>query len=231
MWATRALPVLGLALTFFGANANAQSADQKIQFISEYVRELSAQEQIRAEGEKELAEAPNQEEQLTASIHAATRMQLELQTQIAMLKSFHFDSPFDVLVRGLTSTYQEKINLYQELADICSDFIGDPKPGVDYGKLTAEMPKVRAYLEDNEKGLLPITAVAFGMLIDERPDSKNHASHLLITKAQKSQLLRTLAAGFGEKLDQKDPNYVVGSALLLKSYLTKGFKCADEPWE
>jgi hypothetical protein len=106
----------------------------------------------------------------------------------------------------------------------------DPLPGVDY-EFLAELPKLRAFLENDDQTLFQATPLVFGMLIDERPDSKNHASHLLITKAERSELLRSLDAAFGQKLDDKKPNYVVGSAALLKAFLSKNFKCADEPWE
>jgi hypothetical protein len=71
------------------------------------------------------------------------------------------------------------------------------------------------------------------ILVDTRTNSKNQISNLLITKDQRQQLLSALTAGFGDKLNQKEPiNHVVGSAVLLTAFLTKqGFKCADEPWE
>jgi hypothetical protein len=33
---------------------------------------------------------------------------------------------------------------------------------------------------------------------------------------------------FGESLNKKDKNWTVGSAALLKAYLLKDYKCADE---
>jgi hypothetical protein len=110
--------------------------------------------------------------------------------------------------------------------------LSGPKPDVDYGKLTAEMPQLRAFLEDDDHEIMRIGAMATFLLVDERPDSKNHASHLVISKAQRKQLVSDLSADFGDKLKQKNPNYVVGSAVILNDFLTKkGFKCADEPWE
>jgi len=33
---------------------------------------------------------------------------------------------------------------------------------------------------------------------------------------------------FGDKLNQKNPNYILGAAAVLKSYLLKDFKSSDE---
>ena len=72
----------------------------------------------------------------------------------------------------------------------------------------------------------------FGLLIDQRADSKNHASHLIITKAQRAELLQAIDESFGKKLDDKNANDLVSSGVILKQLLTKkGYKCADEPWE
>lgn len=56
-------------------------------------------------------------------------------------------------------------------------------------------------------------------------------SHLIVTKAERKKLIEDLDRDFGKKLDQKDQNYIVGAASVLKAYFQKDFKCSDEPWE
>jgi hypothetical protein len=71
-------------------------------------------------------------------------------------------------------------------------------------------------------------------LIDNRPqdsDSQHHASHLIITSAERAQLLSDIATGFGSKLDQKEQNFTVSAASVLRAYLLKDFKASDDPWE
>ena len=60
----------------------------------------------------------------------------------------------------------------------------------------------------------------FGLLIDQRADSKNHASHLIITKAERAELLHAIDESFGKKLDDKNANDLVssGATLKLESY-------------
>ena len=64
-----------------------------------------------------------------------------------------------------------------------------------------------------------------------KEDSNGHASHLIITKEEKARLISKLDDSFGAKLDQKDQNYTVSAASVLKGYLNKDFKCSDEPWD
>jgi hypothetical protein len=123
------------------------------------------------------------------------------------------------------------MELYQSMIDISTAFVGGPKPGIDYDKMAAEMPKIRASLEFVDRALFEATPLVFSTLIDLRADSKNHASHLIITKAEKTKLLDDIATRFGSKLDQKEQNFTVSSASVLKAYLQKNFKCSDEPWE
>ena len=148
-----------------------------------------------------------------------------------MLKGMRLKPPFDDLTKAITGFYEQKVALHQSMIDISSAFVGGPKPDVDYGKLAAEMPKIRASLEFVDNAIFEATPLVFATLIDQKPDSRNHASHLIITKAERTKLLDDIAARFGSKLDQKNQNTTVSAASVLKAYLLKDFKCSDDPWE
>jgi hypothetical protein len=199
-------------------------------FVTEYIRELAAIENIRASAEKEQKQSKKGEE-FSNGIHASTLIQLELHSQVAMLKDMRLNPPFDDLIPSITGFYEQKIELHQQLIDISSQFIAGPKPGVDYGKLASEMPKIRAALEYIDHALFEAAPLVFATLIDPKPDSKNHASHLVITKAERAKLISDITAHFGAKLEQKDQNFTVGAASVLKAYFLKDFKCSDDPWE
>jgi hypothetical protein len=196
-------------------------------FVAEYIRELAAIEDIRASGEKDL----KRDEIFSTAVYTSTRMQLELRSDVKMLSNMHLKEPFDSLIPTITAFYEQKIELHQRLIDIGSAFLAGPKPGVDYGKLAAEMPKIRATLDDIDHTLFQASPSIFATLIDPKPDSKNHTSHLIVTKAERKKLIEDLDRHFGQKLDQKDQNYTVGTASVLKTYFQKDFKCSDEPWE
>jgi hypothetical protein len=67
-------------------------------------------------------------------------------------------------------------------------------------------------------------------VVDPKPDSQNHVSHMIITKTERSRLLESLTNDFGEKMDEKDQNVGVSSATVLRNFLRER-KCSDDPWE
>jgi hypothetical protein len=163
-------------------------------------------------------------------IHTSTLFQLELGSQIKMLRDMRLNPPFDDLIPNITKFYERKIEIWQRLGEISSEF-GGPKEGVDYSKLAAEIPKLTGELKSIDKALFAATPVVFSTLIDTKEDSKGHPRHLIITKAQKAALIEKLNDSFGAKLDRKDQNYTVSTAIILRNYLIRDFKGSDEPWD
>lgn len=137
-------------------------------FVTEYVRELAAVENIRASGEKELKQDTT-DNTFTNAIHASTLFQLELGSQISMLKGMNLKPPFEDLIPNITEFYKRKVALWQRMTEISSAFIGGPKEGVDYSKLGAEMPQVRAQLEYIDHALFDVSPMIFATLIDMKP--------------------------------------------------------------
>ncbi len=203
-----------------------------LEFVTEYIRELAAVERIRAAGQDENNQDKKDDKLPFASaIHTSTLFELELGSHVKMLKGMRLNAPFDELVPNITAFYERKIVLWRRMREISSDFIGGPKNGVDYSKLAAEMPQIRGELDFIDQSLFEATPGVFATLIDMKEDSKGHASHLIITKEEKARLISKLDDSFGAKLDQKDQNYTVSAASVLKGYLNKDFKCSDEPWD
>lgn len=203
-----------------------------LEFVTEYIRELAAVERIRAAGEAENNQDKRDDKLPFASaIHTCTLFELELGSQVKMLRGLRLNAPFDDLIRNITAFYERKILLWRRMREISSDFIGGPKDGVDYSKLAAEMPEIRGNLDFIDQALFEATPSVFATLIDMKEDSKGHASHLIITEEEKAMLISKLDDSFGPKLDQKDQNYTVSAAKVLKDYLNKDFKCSDEPWD
>jgi hypothetical protein len=217
------------------ARATAQPAKPEtphLEFVTEYIRELAAVEQIREAGEAENNQDKKDDKlPFSGAVHISTLFELELGSQVKMLKGMRLKEPFDFLIPSITAFYERKIVLWQRMGEISSAFIGGPKDGVDYGKLAAEMPKIRAELDFIDQSLFEATPGVFATLIDTKADSKGHANHLIITKEEKAGLISKLNDSFGAKLDQKDQNYTVSAASVLKGYLNKDFKCSDEPWD
>src|ERR1700676_2408064 len=58
-----------------------------LRFVKEYVRELIEDENLKATGLNELSEAKTPNEQFSTGIYVSNSIQLELGSQVAMLKS------------------------------------------------------------------------------------------------------------------------------------------------
>ncbi len=239
---TLCVVAFAVQFSFFHAQTNTKPArptarpakpeTPHLEFVTEYIRELAEVERIRAAGEAENNQDKKDDNLPFASgIHTSTLFELELGSQVRMLKSMRLNAPFDFLIPNITAFYERKIVLWRRMRDISSAFIGGPKNGADYSKLAAEVPQIRGELEFIDKSLFEAAPGVFATLIDIKEDSKGHASHLIITKEQKATLISKLDDSFGAKMDQKDQNYTVSAASVLKAYLNKDFKCSDEPWE
>ena len=199
----------------------------------EYVRELGEMWAIQQQVDQEMVEDKTAEDPankaIMTTIRNATRVKLAMKTNIAMLGGMKMTRPGHEETLGLlTSFYQAKIDLNDQLIQIATAFIV-PKKGVDYGKLAAQVPEITAKLEDVDKSLFEMTALVFMSFIDMKADSQNRANHLLITKEQRDRLVWSINNSFRASLE-KDRRYVVSEALLVKTKLLE-FKCSDEPWE
>jgi hypothetical protein len=202
-----------------------------LRFVKEYVRELLEDESLKAGGEKELSEAKTPNEEFSTAIYVSKSIQLELRSQIAMLKSMRLNDPFDTLIPSLIGSYQRQIELHQKLIDINSKFLAGPKEGVDYQAFAAKVPEIRAELDDARKAVFHAAALVFMTLIDRKPDSQGHVSHLLITKAEKADLQDQVDIMLKDEPDKGDHDDYISAAMVLRGGLQKGHKCADEPWE
>ncbi len=202
-----------------------------LRFVKEYVRELIEDENLKATGLKELSEAKTPNEQFSTGIYVSKSIQLELGSQVAMLKSMRLNDPFDTLIPNLIGFYQRQTELHQELIDINVKFLAGPKAGVDYQALAAKVPEIRAELDAVGKAAFEAAALVFMTLIDPKPDSQDHVSHLLITKAEKADLQDQLNIILKDEPDKGDHDYYISAAMVLRGGLQKRHKCADEPWD
>ena len=166
------------------------------------------------------------------SIRGSARIKLELSRNIGAFKAMKVEPPFDGLLQNVVSWYQHKIELHDNLIEIASKFTsGTPQPGVDYAKLTAAMPQITANMEYIDKALYDLTPMFCLLLIDRKPDSKGLVSHLVITTEQRRQLVKRIDSFFGTRLSDKNRNYTIDSAAIIKEFLLGNRKSADDPWQ
>lgn len=100
-------------------------------FVTEYIRELAAIETIRDSAKQELKDADNMEK-ISSGIHINTLFQLELQSQIAMLKGMRLDPPYNDLIPYIVSFYDSKITVFKRMTAILTAILGG---GVDRSQM------------------------------------------------------------------------------------------------
>lgn len=219
------------ALALLGAPAPAQTTP--FEFFGTYVSQLATFEQLRAGAEQEVQEAAGDSAKVSfGCVHSGTRFDLELRSAALMMDGMHLTGQFagqkfDSLPHQIAEIYRLRRALMGQMTAICSAFAEGPKPGVDYKGLAAQMPKLRANLEDLDNTLAVSGALAFMTLVSDKPDSQGHTNHLVISCAQKQELLTQLKDEFGSKLDQKGVPPGVEQAQLFRKNLTE-YKCAEE---
>jgi hypothetical protein len=223
----KAKTILTLAALLFPVTAFAAETPH-LAFVTEYVRELGVNEDMRARGEEDLAEAG--QDKTIAAIRSGTRIVLELNSQVSMMNRMTLNAPFDSVPSTIAKFYRYKIDINQKLIEVATALASGPKPDVDYGAMVAETPKLTATLEYVDRSLFRTTPLIFAMLIADTPDREGHMSRLSITRAQRDALVQSLQISFGDKMDQTNQNYIVSSASVLRDFLTKkGYKCSDDP--
>lgn len=223
---TLAAVLLAICSCSFGAMARAQETSH-LQFVTEYVRQLGSLERLRSEANDEMNDGSDR---LAACIRSGTRFQLELQAEVSMLRGIRLKPPFAKLAPSLAAFDQQKLELYKRMGDGCAALMTGPKPGVDYGAIAAEAPKVTAQIEYIDHAMFEASPLIFATLIDPAPDANGKMSKLSITSAERQKLIAEINTLFGAKLDRKDQNYVVSSASVLRAYLSKekGYTASDE---
>jgi hypothetical protein len=227
--------ILGLLLPLLStcdADAKAIKDTPHYTVVAEYIRSLGAVHRIQQTASREFENDKGDSiKQMMNGIRNSTRFRLELSTSIAALKRMTLKKPFDELIPNTITFYKQKIELFEAMSKISKQFLdGAPKPGVDYSKLTAMMPEITANIEYIDESIFQSMVLVFALLIDEKPDSEGHMSHLNITKAQRQKLIDDINDSFGESLDKENKNWTVSSASLLKTYSLKDYKCVDE-WQ
>jgi len=193
-------------------SAHAQNSDTPhLEFVKLYIEQLGAIEGIRHAASKELV-TDSATQRVADCVHTMTQYQLELSTQISVMRSVHLSRPLEFLPGGI------------------ADF---EKPNVDYGKISASFPKINAQVEFVDQGIFKAAPAVFATLIEmTKTNSRDGLDHIIITKSEKAGLIHKIREIFCEKLKQKNQNYIVSAASVSAFYLAdKGYKCSDESWD
>ena len=221
------------------AVSRVSSAQETLHFdvVAEFIGELGNTKNLQDTATIEVAQTEKLEEfeksqqAMSSVVRASTRAILKLRESNFILKNMKLEKPFETLLPAMIAWNEHKIELWGEINKIAKVFIGGPKPEVDYQTAAARMPEITAEMEYADESIFEMTTLVFSTLISYKPDTKNHLIHLIITNAEGKKLVDSINTRFGSSLSQKNQNWTVSSASLLKTYLTKkGYKFSDDPW-
>lgn len=230
------LTSLVLLLAFSGVSFAQETLHYDV--VAEFISELGNTKNLQDNAKIELAQTEKLEEfeksqqAMSNAIRNSTRAILKLRESNFMLKNMKLEKLFETLLPAMIAWSEQKIELWGEINKLAKIFIGGPKPGVDYQTPAARMPEITAEMEYADESIFKMTPLVFATLINNKPDTKNHLSHLIITKAEGKKLVDSINSRFGSSLSEKNQNWTVSSASVLKTYLTEnGYKFSDDPWK
>jgi hypothetical protein len=110
------------------------------------IRELGELERLRSLAFDELKADANNRNQMASCVRNSTRFQLELRTQISMMRGMKLNPPFAELPAQISEFNEKRIDLYNRMGEGCATILAGPKPNIDYGAVAAEVPKITAEL-------------------------------------------------------------------------------------
>lgn len=128
--------------------------------------------------------------------------------------------------------HSDRIALVQEVTQTSKAMLSGPAPGVNYGAMIARAPELTAQVEQIDKSMFKMSQALFFALIDEgRVGADGNLHHLVLSKKDRADMIRTIDTGFGQSLDDaKNSTSFVNAAWSIKYGLTRpNYKAADEP--
>jgi hypothetical protein len=131
----------------------------------------------------------------------------------------------------LKETHQERIRVLQEMNQMFKTLLEGPKPGVNYGTLTARVPELTAQMEQIDKTIFTMAQAMFFALVDDtRVGADGNLHHLLLTKEDRTSMVQLIDKMFGPTtLEDKNSSHIVAAAWVIKYGLKQThYKAADE---
>ena len=199
-----------------------------LQFVIEYIREIAEINHLRETAGAELKNT--NEDPMMGCIRNMTSLQLEVQSHIAILKGMQLNPPFETAIPSIVQLDEMRLQSYGRYIDACTTLAEGPKPDIDYAAIVAQLPKETAKLDYIDRAQFDATPLFLATLIDTKPDSQNHLSHLIITKDERTKLINQIKLSFGDQLTKKNQNFIVSSAIVASQFLLGSHKSSDDPW-
>ena len=214
----------------FALQTSAFAQDTRpIVFITELVRDLGAVSEIRDRAGDDIEKDQGDPfSMMQDCIKNSTSLILERRFQIEQLQQLKLSDPFSFLVPAIVSSWSESLSLDERMVDLCKTIFKGSDAIKDIQFAAGEIPEIAAKMDYLDKAFFDSAMRgAILTLVSQTPDSQGHMSLLVISKAEKNDLIREIELTFGNKLKVKNPKYLVASIVMLRHFLDNGHKTTD----
>jgi hypothetical protein len=205
------------------AEAAAPAMTPHIVFVREYISELAELERLRLRVESVMNEP--EANHMVEMIGYSTRVQIAMRSYVNHLNAMQLEPPHDKLLANIVSLHNSKYRVHGRINEISTAMLSGSKPGVNLDAMAAEMPELRALLDEVDGLFSNMSVLTFTTLLSGSPESAS--SRLRITSAERDGLLQSLNGEFGEALNASKPSPLANAALVLRNYLQKDFTPSD----
>jgi hypothetical protein len=226
-----ALFATGLSALHAQSISDKEKHAARIAFANEFLRELGAAYKVQQVATKELALDVSPTDKMMTAIRSSTRIIMDAKTNVGMLSDIHLDERCSGFVDGLRDINETRQSIHQEMIQISMVFLSDQKPDIDYGKLVSRMPQLTAENDSLDETLFKMAPAVFLCLVDDaRVNAADNLDHLVLTGAERAQMLRYIRSLFGPALDAKgDQKYIVSAGWVINQGLSmKKYSSADD---
>lgn len=193
-------------------------------FVQEYVRVLGRIESIRRTAQGDGLD-------MAGCVRNMERFRIELDGDARVFAGMRLAREDDETRELLAGLLARDASSHALFGDACSQILRGPRPGVDLGNISAQMPRVTALIEAIENSLYEMSGQVFMTMLDrQRANSAGNVDRLVITGEERQSLLRMLDEEFDADTSNQNPDWVIRSAEDLKAELSRSeWKSADEP--
>ncbi|MGY3589024.1 hypothetical protein ACVIGB_002021 [Bradyrhizobium sp. USDA 4341] len=213
------------------AKGDGNPVDPRLAFFREYIREITELHQLREQAAKELAESPSADQKLATMVRVGTRYKFQTSINMRVIQGIELAAPCKSFADGLRDVNQLRWSKHAELVDAAKELLSGPKPGVDYGTITARVPEISAELEQVDRTTFTIAPATFLCLVDPtKVNGEGKVDRLIVDRNERRSLVKLLNDSFGASLNvEGDADSFVSAAKVLKHGLEgQQWKATDD---
>jgi len=207
----------------------------RIGFVSEFIRELSAAQELRELLAKSSALDISGPPEISLILRNSTQASSELGTTRRLLNEDQLDPAVDDIRVRLKKIYEQKLAMNQGIIEDAKRLLvsdrSDEERNIDYDALATKVSEFNLLNDELDESILEISRDVGVSLLDDKENERGLLDHLVLPKANRQQITKEIETTFRSSRGEKDKNSITSAAWLLHDeFLKSKFKSADDPW-